>query len=806
MYRHYLFLCLLLSGCCSRLAGQSVRPVKKQYTTGHSKTERKQGLVSVETQNFWVKKGDALMSRHQNYTAAYSAYLLAKSLGAAGMSDRMQLAQQKNIEKLRANAFILQKNAARLAFQAGLQQAENMAETDLTQSLRLLEFLQDTYCVSSGHDTTDSYEGAVLRTISEVVAHAEQGLYSAKQKYAYVDTESPALDPHRFKTDSLSASLRQQVDSIFQHVTIPDTVTQPVDRDHKRDSLIHTFHRHRGTYQFVDSLHLLFTFIIHTSTNARATYQDSVSQGILWRTDEKKLVRLHTFTAKFYDWPHLSPDGQTLAIKLLQESVVDSIWHVGDTQLIGLKGTPGLMDRAAFVWFSPDSRYAVSCGQNRQGIVWRIIDDKLQYMFSINGLTLRARFDPKTVTLDVFNEAHPDSAMAVTVDLSTQQQILPPTCYYLTKGTNVYFPGPSYFPGDNYLMVQHSAGNPHIVLYAIEDSWLVQCESLFWVDFRRGSMTPNGRYVLLRPRITSALPAPAQLWAADRPGHFQPVKAPDLPPEFNDALFSPDSRLMLLPKATRRPGQLYRLDSAGFRLIHTFAHSFKVIDCQFSPDGKWLYIDFPTSMVDSLWPLTPDGLGPAISFAGSSKITTAQFLPDQKTLITSVANTGSIQYYNLYANAGSIRKIARTDPFNALYAYDNQLLFSTTDTYLANLTYAQPGTSGKPPAKSARRLGSGYLVSSVFDDGETLFFVVYSDLSRRKMLMGYDKKLQQPVLSREVTGAFDLHMTADKSIQLADPSGLYTIVPPRKILRLLKTGSVVALEAGLSEKFSPIKP
>ena len=150
-----------------------------------------------------------------------------------------------------------------------------------------------------------------------------------------------------------------------------------------------------------------------------------------------------------------------------------------------------------------------------------------------------------------------------------------------------------------------------------------------------------------------------------------------------------------------------------------------------------------------------------------------------------------------------------TDSFNLdgerpkiIHINGNSIFYSRVNTYVADCQK----TKDSQPVFT--KLSSGELASPVLDDGETLFFVVNSDLSRRKTLIGYDKKLQQPVLSREVTGAFDLHMTADKSIQLADPSGLYTdCAPPKNPASASKQKTIAPLiEAGVSEKFSPMKP
>ena len=108
LYRHYLMILFLLAGSF-RLTGQPVGAGKKQNAEKSPAPGGQKGpsLSGIEKQAYWVKKGDALMGKEQNYTAAYSAYLLAKSLGAAGMSDKMQLAQQKNIEKLRAKPYLI---------------------------------------------------------------------------------------------------------------------------------------------------------------------------------------------------------------------------------------------------------------------------------------------------------------------------------------------------------------------------------------------------------------------------------------------------------------------------------------------------------------------------------------------------------------------------------------------------------------------------------------------------------------------------------------------------------------------------
>ncbi|QHV99516.1 WD40 repeat domain-containing protein [Spirosoma endbachense] len=721
--------------------------------------------------------------RQRQYTAAYSAFLLAKSLGASGMSDKMQNAQQKNSKQLQDNAVQLRANSVRLAFQAGLQQARNIADTNLTQSLRLLEFLRNTY------DSTSRNEAAVLRIISEVVANSEQGLYQTNRTRRLSSNEF-ASENDTVRSDSLPQKLQQQVDSVFRQLTVPPY--QPIKGF---QASLPIGKKEPGGYHFIAAHHLLFTYYtyFYYDTNSEEK-RDSSNSVILWRTDGDHLIPIHTFINQFDNLPRLSSDGQILALQLKLNKggatvKIDSIYQVTDTELIGLKG---FTDQGS-IWFSPDNHYIVIHGGGRKGlnIIWRKVNSDLYYMLSISGSPLSTRFAGEQITMDMLNEADPYSTTSLTIDLKTQQLILPPACHYRTKATNVFF------VGDNYLMVQHLADKPHIVLYSIQDWWLAQCETIFWGDFRTGSMASNGRYVVLRPRDSAK---PAELWESDRFGHFNRVSG--LSESFENAIFSPDSRMALFSDK-KRSGQLRMLDNTGFRVIHTFTERFKATDCQFSPNSKWLFVDFFGSAIDSLWQVRSEGLGPAKETISFEPTITARFHPNSQQLVTLTGGNNMIKYYELGADGlvSNLYDPTQLPAANTLYIIGDQIVYSSTDTYSTNRTQQdQDGTL------ITNKLSKGALESPVYDDGETLFFVVYSELSRQRTLVGYDKILRETVLSRPVNGAFDLTMTDDKNIRLADPTGLYTVIPPRKILRLLQSGKVAPLTDELRRKFEPIQP
>lgn len=722
--------------------------------------------------------------RGEEFSAAYSAYLLAKSLGASGMVENMLEAQRRNIKKL-------QDNAARLAFQAGLQQAKTLSDTNLTQSLRLLEFLRKTY-----PNPTGSNEAEVLRTVSEVVTKTEQGLYKIKKRRPERPTDYVA-SADTVKSDGLTKTLQRQVDSVFQQLSVPPYKPRP-----GFDMPPLTGEKEQRGYHYIARHHLLFTFYSYPYAyheQDKTVKLDSSFSAILWLTDGDHLTRLHTFVNKFGRLPRVSPDGRTLVVQLEVSNLeygnlLDSLYKMVDNQLIKVGGFPdSKLAGREFAWFSPDDRYVVmhSATMSGQGIIWRKINADLHYMMTVEEYAESIRFEGETITLELSNlmTLNYPYINTITTNLNTQQTILPPFCRYQTAAENVFF------SGGNSLLAAYVTDKPHVILHAIQDWWLTP-KATFWGDFTGGSVTPDGRYVVLRPRDNTL---PAELWIADYVDHFH--RKEGLSPSFEDAVFSPDSRLALFSDRNR-PGQLQALDSTGFRVVHTFNLPFKATDCQFSPDGKWLYVNFLDNAYDSLWQVTPKGLLPAAAIPSMDNTTTIRYQPDSNELAALLLGNRAMQYYQLKPGAVEVTKEMNDvlPVSNALYVFGDQIVYSTTDTYMADRT-KKVGFN-----LLSTKLSKGTLASPVFDDGETLFFVAYSDLSRRYTLVGYDKTLHETVLSREVSARFDLTMTVDKNIRLADLTGLYTIVPPRRILRLLQTKEVAPLTDDLRIRFSPIKP
>ena len=691
------------------------------------------------------------MGRQQNYTAAYSAYLLAKSLGAAGMSDRMQLAQQKNIEKLRANA-------TRLTFQAGLQQARNMAETDLTQSLRLLEFLQQSY---AGERSTQN-ETAVLRAISEVTANTGQAIYKAKRTRP-VEPTAYITQKDTSQSDSLPRQLQQLVDTLFSQLPVPAYKPTPI---FQFPPLIGK-KQQRG-YYYSAANHLLFTFYAYLYHEATSEVPlDSAFSATLWRINGTRPIALHTFSSKFDRPPRLSSDGRLLAVQLQGNPVIggaserDSLFLITNTKLLVVKGGPDENFPGPFMWFSPDSRYVVtrSSASTGMAVIWRKATNDLYYRLSVDGYPQSVQFEEETVRLDLFDLTAIDTLYVteLTIDLKTQQAILPAPYLYQERATNVFF------ADDNYLMVQHTGYPPHIVLYSLTGEWPERSEQTFSGLFSGGGITPNGQYAVLHSLNEEQS---VGLWIADKTGHFR--KKREWATGFRNAVFSSDNRLALLSYGETSPGQLVRLDSLDFRVIHTFTQPVSATGCQFSPDGRWLFTDFANSDQDSLWQITPDGLLPAQGILANGGTITVRFQPDSREMCASIMGNIAQFYYKLEPGAVEVTDVYddQLPGVNTLYINGDQIFHSETDTYVADRNKKEGFRL------ASTKLSNGALISPVFDDGETLFFVVYADLSRRQTLVGYDKKLRQPVLSRAVNGAFDLRMTTDKTIRLADVTGI----------------------------------
>jgi WD40 repeat protein len=783
LYRRYLIILFLLAGSF-RLPGQPVGASKKQNAGKPPKPSGQQRLSGVEKQAFWVKKGDALMGKEQNYTAAYSAYLLAKSLGAPGMSDKMQLAQQKNIEKLRANS-------ARLTFQAGLQQAKNLAETDLTQSLRLLEFLQHTY---AGERSTQN-ETAVLRAISEVTANTGQAIYKAKRT-RLVEPTDYITQKDTSQSDTLSRQLQQIVDTLFSQLPVPAYKPVPI---FQFPPLVGK-KQQRG-YYYSAANHLLFTFYAYLYHEADSEVPlDSAFSTTLWRINGTRPIALHTFSSKFDRPPRLSSDGQLLAVQLQGNRLTggaserDSIFLITNTKLLVVKGGPDENFPGPFMWFSPDSRYVVtrSSASTGMAVIWRKTTNDLYYRLSVDAYPQSVQFEEETVRLNLFDLTAIDTLYVteLTIDLKTQQAILPAPYLYPERATNVFF------ADDNYLMVQHTGYPPHIVLYSLTGEWPERSEQTFSGLFSGGGIAPNGQYAVLHSLNADQS---SSLWITDKTGHFRKKGA--WATGFRNAVFSSDNQLALLSYGETSPGQLVRLDSLDFRVIHTFTQPVSATGCQFSPDGRWLFTDFANSDQDSLWQITATVLLPVREILAIGGPTAIRFQPSSEEML-SFTMDNVLEYLKLEPGAVDTKAFYNDvlPAVNTLYINGDQIFYSETDTYIADRNKKEGFRL------ASTKLSNGALISPVFDDGETLFFVVYADLSRRQTLVGYDKKLRQPVLSRAVNGAFDLRMTTDKTIRLADVTGLYTIVPPRKILRLLQTNAVATLTDKLREQFSPPKP
>ena len=114
-----------------------------------------QTLPRSESAQYWDQRGRHLVAGGQ-YAAAYSAFQLARSLGAPGMVPRMEDARRKNINQI--------------LLQSLLADARSLTESDPVQSLRLLEHAHRHFPDSS----------RILQQAGELVNQPNLWLYSLK--------------------------------------------------------------------------------------------------------------------------------------------------------------------------------------------------------------------------------------------------------------------------------------------------------------------------------------------------------------------------------------------------------------------------------------------------------------------------------------------------------------------------------------------------------------------------------------------------------------------------------------------------
>lgn len=528
------------------------------------------------------------------------------------------------------------------------------------------------------------------------------------------------------------------------------------------------------------------------------------NSGIVWKIEAGTLRKCHRFAHGLAGKGHyFSPDGRLLIVNYTG-SVADSLWRINESDLTGLHAFGGQLDAerpSPSAWFSPNGRYLATHFQNNfQDVLWRVSERGLQAMTTFEDDLQAVEFLPGQGMAGLYfspssGEGMPSfgQSYGVLLDLTFQQTTLPPIYQFPQPCSLVRFS-----PGGRYVLAQAAAPGSLLTLFRLEAWFLSPVESLDRT-VSEAVVSPDGRYVLLRGEAEGT---ETELWRCDEHLHLTQLRA--FSGRFRSARFSPDSRFLLLdfPNSSN---QLIALRDSLVELSHTFRPRFTVNGYRFSPDGRWLVADFTGSDADSLWRVTPQGLVPALAFDSRTQQLngpSVDFTPDSRYLLTGLIQNEPLTLWELgQTEPVPLRFLEGFEMVNTLAPVKNgpsdslTFLFSYFDVKLATCpANYQP---------EIRRLGHGRMVSPVYEAGNTLFFVTYSDLTRRKTLLGYDLLLREITVRRDVSNCLDVLVGADGTVRIAMPEGIQSMQAPRNVLQRIANGGVAPIAPELANRFSP---
>ncbi|MBC7892725.1 MAG: hypothetical protein H7Y12_10965, partial [Sphingobacteriaceae bacterium] len=590
-----------------------------------------------------------------DYTRAYSAFQLAKSLGAEGMSVRMAEAQRRNLESIR-------QAARRLTFQAALQEAQVLSKTDLTQGLRLLQWADRTLADTGALATTRADQAAVLRGVTTAVVGSEQPLY---------------LDTVGVGRGELSVRLPFQASPGGRFVVFNRALWQNAfdGRGLKR---VHSF------ADPTDKGYAVFSadnrFLLWVQPEGKA--------DTLWALgDRQRAEPVHVIAhAPYQQAPVFSPDGQFL---LTQTRESRTLWRLDDDYLLHPPARvvlPPLLSQKAqldaqFALFSPDSRHLVLSAAPPPSSAPRIVLGSALFVLkdgrgvvssytSGPNLSLWPEYDVRR-PWEGFNPRETLPSRAYAVRLPGTDSTEGPTIYPLD--TLGQLAGARFSPDGRYLIgltgrgglrlwsanapgfplldsLSTSAGlldvtvrNDLLVVrletgvrvYQIRAGTLVvlgevRSEVKGWEEFYHET-SANGRflitYTLLREGVSEKSEAqPGQatwptLWRLGETG-LSRVHQFSRPFAIRGPHFSPQGRYLVAGLSGSATDSLWEFTETGLRAVHAFNGklgklALGSLGVWFSENDDYLLTHFQDSQRDAVWALTPGGLQPRMTLSGT---------------------------------------------------------------------------------------------------------------------------------------------------------------------------------------------
>lgn len=554
---------------------------------------------SRESGVFWASKGQRLM-RASQYAEAYTAFQLARSLGAPDMAAQMALAKKRNINSIQLRALVAEARA--------------QAATDPTQSLRLLEYARSQFPDSS----------SLLRAIGDIVNQPDNWYYAlradslkASPRFTYLLSDTDKCRLYRRKGDSLS----------LIH-TFTERPWLRVFSGDDRYLFVSSGRQQKGELYALDS----------GSPKRVRTYGNSVtnvrfSPGyapawdyLLVEYNGNRMVLQHRGVPVFstaFQWRAncaFSPTGRYV-------TTPKGLYQLSSTgiRLVPLQVTANeWIGRFDYSWFSDHdqnlltTQYTVAIGTWENGSQ------------SIQTALYRLPEQPPTKPVDsVRIERLLDSYMLTPRRM--WEPFSPDGHYYCLKGK----PDSSLFYSDQ------GRWQPILLTSTSPDSTRKN-------DFVNIRFSPSGQHVL----VAFTNKKSTQLWKLDGV-QTRLIHEFDQPPSLYDDVFSPDGTYLLARHAeqddnrTWKTDRLWHIANDTVRLLHTFGRPLQepsVFDVDgypvgasyFSPDSRYLLTYAATALTaDSLWQISAETLRPIHGFSNRLRAVSTAFSPDGRYLLIS---------------------------------------------------------------------------------------------------------------------------------------------------------------------------
>lgn len=601
-----------------------------------------------ESSPFWATKGQSLMRTGQ-YAEAYSAFQLAKSLGAGGMTAQMELAKKRNLNSIQ--------------FRALISEARLLATTDPTQSLRLLDYAREKF-----PDST-----TILKVIGEVANQPDNWYYTLR---ADSIRASPKFTYLLADTDKTRLYFRQG-DSLTLIHTFAEKLMLRVFSPNDDYLFVTTGQTKKGTLYALKgpmmSLNRSFSMPVLTATfspNRNPTYGSWLLFDLV--AEASLLVNLGSGQQKFLvsgrkkppfgkslNTGKFSPGGRYL-------NTPDGVWQLtqqGMTQVsrTGKEVWPDYMTYAN-ARFSDDDRHVLFT-KDGYGTTSVFLFTLMGYTFSERGDSLRYTGDRK-------------------IALSTKRAPWRPFSFdsnYLSDSDSLYF-------------FEQGAWKP---LRPVRDSRDIVFEPEYL--YQRLRFSPDSTHLLLEA-VGSYQSQLIELWRlAGAERHF--VLRFSSKSEVNNDVFSADGKFLL----SRNEDTDLLLQMDNVLEVHTFTKSLRpptALDgddyprssAYFSPKNNYL-ITYSANATDadSLWQIQRTDehyyrLVPIRAFKTRLNPAQTQFSPDEKWLLTSGSGPQPAQLWNLTEQQVELRQALEPGMGQALFSPRGNYLLTHNQDYIWNVT------------------------------------------------------------------------------------------------------------------------